>query len=193
MKREKPTNTAALHVVHLIRHGQYVLDRREGGGALTALGRAQSSSAGQHLRRWPIERIWASDLPRAVETAEIIAGQLKLSAFQRSGLLREVMPTAVPGQRVPLAARREAKLALERVVERFLVPVRTPRQDLLVCHGILIRSLVCRVLGTPATSWLRLATYHCALTTVVVAADGGLKLVRYGESAYLSDELLTSQ
>jgi serine/threonine-protein phosphatase PGAM5 len=66
------------------------------------------------------------------------------------------------------------------------------RHDLLVCHGNLIRSLVCRVLDAPQASWLQLVSQHCALTTIAIAADGSMKLLRYGETAYLNAALLTS-
>jgi serine/threonine-protein phosphatase PGAM5 len=181
-----------LHVVHLIRHGQYLLDPELGDGPLTELGREQAQSAAQHLRRWPIAQIWASDLQRAVETAQIISDGLEIGQFKQTRLLREVLPTAVPGQRVPLPVRRAGRRALERVAEEFLQPVRSKRHDLLVCHGNLIRSLVCRVLNAPQASWLQLACQHCALTTIAIAADGSKKLLRYGETAYLDAALLTS-
>jgi serine/threonine-protein phosphatase PGAM5 len=182
-----------MRYVHLIRHGQYVRDEESGDGPLSMLGRKQAVAAGRYLVRWPIEKVWSSDMQRAIETAELIVHRLEGVESATSPLLREVVPTAIPGQSVPLALRRHARQAIDRVTTTFFQPVRATRHELLVCHGNLIRSLVCRVLRTPEASWLRLATYHCALTTVAVSSDGETRLVRYGESAYLDDELFTNQ
>jgi broad specificity phosphatase PhoE len=179
--------------VHLIRHGQYARREDTGDGPLTLLGRKQAVTAGKYLGRWPIEKVWSSDLQRAVETAQLIVKRLGSPETRESELLREVVPTAIPGQSISLATRKQSRQAIERVTATFFQPVRATRHDLLVCHGNLIRSLVCRVLKSPETSWLRLSTHHCALSTIAILSDGDTRLVRYGESAYLDDPLLTSQ
>jgi serine/threonine-protein phosphatase PGAM5 len=191
MLRKAP-KTEPLHFVHLIRHGQYVLQPPDGDGPLTAIGRKQAAIAGRYLARLPIARVWCSDAERATETAEILIKRLDVENLRKTTLLREVMPSAVPGMDVPAATRRQGREAIEEVLTTFFVPLAVTRHDLLVCHGNLIRSLVCRVIGGDQFSWLKLATHHCALTSFVIRGDRGIALVRYGESAYLlNEELLT--
>ena len=50
---------------------------------------------------------------------------------------------------------------------------------------------MCQVLDTPRANWLQLATFHCAVTTIVVGGEGDRKLVRYGETAHLTEQVLT--
>jgi len=187
-RRTRPS--APLHFVHLIRHGQYVRQPPEGDGPLTPLGRRQAAAAGRYLARWPITRVWTSDAQRATETAAILIKRLHVKGARTTAVLREILPSAVPGMSVPPSVRRQGREAIAEVISSFFVPLPATRHDLFVCHGNLIRSLVCRVLDGDQFSWLKLATYHCALTTFVVGADGAIALVRYGESAYLLNEQL---
>lgn len=186
----KPAKPVPLHFVHLIRHGQYEQITEEGDGPLTALGRKQAAVAARYVARWPITRVWTSDLQRATETSKILLRELKVKTARKTALLREVLPSSVPGMSVPASVRKRGREAVEAVVDEFLVPSPIARHDLLVCHGNLIRAIVCRVLGGDQFSWLKLATYHCALTTFAVRADGSVSVVRYGESAYLLQEHL---
>lgn len=181
-----------LHFVHLIRHGQYEHVTEEGDGPLTPLGRKQAAVAARYVGRWPIARVWTSDLQRATETSKILLRRLSVKTARKTELLREVLPSAVPGMSVPASVRKRGREAVDAVIEEFLAPLPSARHDLLVCHGNLIRAIVCRVLGADQFSWLKLATYHCALTTFAVRSDSSIALVRYGESAYLlREQLLT--
>lgn len=181
-----------VHFVHLLRHGHYAPAAGTSDGPLTALGKRQAQTVGKYLRRWPIQQIWASDARRATETALIVSGVLDVDSLTQTALLREIVPTRVNGQRVPLRVRSHARDAVERVASAFMKPVRATRHDLIVCHGNLIRALVCHILQTPKTVWVQLATYHCALTTIAIMPGGRRTLVRYGESGYLKDSLLTA-
>lgn len=82
----------------LLRHGQseWNASGRWQGAAdlpLTALGREQASIAAAELARGAVaarfDEIWASDLQRAIETAEIIAGALGIDGVRRDPRLRE--------------------------------------------------------------------------------------------------------
>jgi len=61
--------------VYWIRHGQSIcnLTRRRGGWSLTPLseeGHRQAAAAGEYLQAVPFDRIYSSDLPRCVQTAQ---------------------------------------------------------------------------------------------------------------------------
>ena len=100
---------AIANCVHLLRHGEFV--RREGSndGPLTTRGRRQARLAAARLCELPIAKIYSSDVERAKETAEIVSGKLPGIPWTALSVLRELIPTAVPGHRIPLESRRSAK------------------------------------------------------------------------------------
>lgn len=61
----------AARTIYLVRHGA-----ADAWGQLTDEGRAQSRLIGQRLARLPIDVVWHSPLPRAVESARIIAAEM---------------------------------------------------------------------------------------------------------------------
>ena len=89
-------------MVYLMRHGADPSDRYGGWSTygLTEKGKEQVHTAKHHLRNKGITRIYASDLPRAKETAEIVASDLSveitfLPEFRESnnGLLAGMLKT----------------------------------------------------------------------------------------------------
>jgi len=83
-------------VVHLIRHGKVhnpsnVRYGRAPGFHLSELGRAQAKAAGAHLRDagQPLAALVSSPLERAVETAELIGGELGMALTARDERVTE--------------------------------------------------------------------------------------------------------
>lgn len=73
----------------LARHGEAEYETSEWadeGGSLTGLGRDQARHLGESLVGHRIAHIWTSSLARAVQTAEIAAARLDVSATTRLGL-----------------------------------------------------------------------------------------------------------
>jgi broad specificity phosphatase PhoE len=157
-------------LLHFIRHGQYHSDPSHLGG-LTPLGKRQSRRIGRHFEGIPLDRISSSDLPRAVETADILAAELGMTRPRRYRVLREVLPAAVPGLRVPLLKRAAGKQQIERVLARFFKTSRRPRQEAIVCHANLIRSLVMRLTAGKPDGFHRLVLHHAGITTFLVTEN----------------------
>jgi probable phosphoglycerate mutase len=61
-------------------------DVGDDGGWLTRTGREQSAALAVRLGGERIARVWSSPLPRAVQTAEIVAGALGVDVVVRTGL-----------------------------------------------------------------------------------------------------------
>jgi probable phosphoglycerate mutase len=164
--------------LHVVRHG-----RADALGRLTEQGRAQCRALGRRLAEEPLDVIWHSALPRAVDSAAVLAEG-------RRGLLVDEAPElidAVP--HVPdldsLSPRGAAffdgiddaeaadghRLA-EQLAARFLSPLppgSRSTQELLVTHAFQVSWLVRGALGAPPESWLSLGRIeNTALTTIVL-------------------------
>lgn len=173
--------------LHFVRHGQYVT----GPGHLTELGKRQARHVARELARFPLDRIASSDWIRARQTARIVAHELELDAPSEHRLLREVLPTAVRGMRVPLPKRAEGKQRIERILARFFKPSRSTRHEAVVCHGNLIRALILRVsTGRVRTGWERFAVHHGGITTFLVTKRG-ITIVGYDRIEHLPRRLRT--
>ena len=67
------------------------------GGTLTRQGRAESAALADGVADRRVAHVWCSDLSRAVQTAEIVAGRLGVGVTTRKGL-REVRVGDLDGQ-----------------------------------------------------------------------------------------------
>jgi serine/threonine-protein phosphatase PGAM5 len=170
-------------VLYFIRHGQYESEG-PGAGLLTALGRKQARHLGRHFQRSPIDAISSSDLPRAVETADIMADTMGISSVRRHRVLREVIPARVLGMNVSRQKVLDGQKRIERVVTRFFKTSRQPRQEIVVCHGNLIRALVCSVTGAPMSRFVHMLTHHGGVTCFAISKRGA-RLVAYNVIEHL--------
>ncbi len=171
-----------------LRHGQYDAESR---GELTALGREQARLSARYLEGLRFDLIWSSTLPRAKETAQIVAGHLGGMRVRHTGLLREGLYTQVEGYEVPASERREDCARADAAYAKIVRPSRRERTELVVCHGNLIRYLMCRALHTPVAKWVRMTTSHCGLTRVIVRDTGAVRVVSYNETSHLPMKLVT--
>ena len=176
-------------LLHFVRHGQYAPDPEVFGGVLTDLGRRQAEALAEHLADWPIQRVWTSDMNRAVETGAIITARLPKVMVSKRRLLREMLPSIIPSFSVPTAKRRADRARLERIPELLFKRSNTVRHELVVVHGNLIRAVVCQQLKAPSRAWLTMDIHHCSLTTFRVDYDRQVRLVCFNERGHLPPEL----
>jgi serine/threonine-protein phosphatase PGAM5 len=158
---------------------------------LTPLGREQARLAGRYLEDFHFDLVWSSTLPRARETADIVARQLGGMRVKHTGLLREGLYTKVEGYEVPASERKEDRARADSAYARIVRISRNDRTELVVCHGNLIRYFMCRALHTPTTKWLRMTTSHCGLSRVLVRDTGAVRVVSYNETSHLPMKLVT--
>ena len=179
-------------VLLFLRHGQY--EKVEGvyGGRLTATGRDQVRRAAKRLRAWPVDAIHSSDMGRARESAAIAQEQLGLERVKVWRELREMLPTGYPGMHVGLEERRRGKAQLDHLREHAFRPSRRARTELYVCHGNLIRSLVCEALGVRLTAWRKMRCSNGGITSFAVFADEDVRLLGYDDVGHLPPELVTT-
>ncbi|HEV2798575.1 MAG TPA: histidine phosphatase family protein [Nocardioides sp.] len=75
--------------VFVARHGEALYESEllsDAGGWLSPLGRQQARDLAARLAPERIARVWVSDMARAVQTAEIVAGALGVDVVVRKGL-----------------------------------------------------------------------------------------------------------
>jgi broad specificity phosphatase PhoE len=161
--------------LYLIRHAQYERGTPSSNEALTALGRRQAARLARRLSSIEFAGLIHSDLPRAVETADILAHHLPALPRRSTRLLREGIPTIPPtlprALRPHRAAVARARDRMERAFERFVCSSRAGRNELVVAHGNLIRYLIRRALGDSARDWWRLEIQQCSLSILRITSE----------------------
>lgn len=178
----------------LVRHGQTEWNRvgRYQGFAQTSLnerGRWQAERAARRLAGWNVDVLYASDLPRAMETAQPIGERLNLP-IRPAPALREIDVGAWEGLTVPeIRAEHSDNWATyvsdpintvrkggeslaemaERVTEAFhrWEAEHTGETVLAVTHGGPIKALVCSVPGLPLGFRMHLKISNASITSFV--------------------------
>jgi broad specificity phosphatase PhoE len=184
-------------VLYLVRHGQYVTDdvhRRY--GHLTKLGRQQAQRTAKRLANVAFDGFFHSDLPRAVETAEIIAKRLAQLPRHRLSTLREInppLPRQLESKALSRAERHELDVLTTQLFKKFFHAPKGERcrAELIVTHGNLIRYLIRLALGDKVSAWWKMSTNHCGLTVIVIRSDGLISLLHYNDVGHLPPLLQT--
>jgi serine/threonine-protein phosphatase PGAM5 len=193
---EKGTRT-----IYLIRHGQYdQADTSDAdiGQELTPLGIAQARLLTVRLSGMPIKfnSLTNSTMTRAKQTAIIINEEFPELKLQQSTLIRECTP---PTWREDIMAdETESDLNmcaknLERAFQEYFIPSPdgNDRNDIIVCHGNVIRYFVTKVLKADPMSWLQMSIGNCSLTIVRILPDGSMKLAAYGDMGHIPPNMQT--
>ena len=182
-----------------LRHGQYdelAISRQ--GGALTPLGRKQAAHTAAALRKLPMSVVWSSTLLRARETATIVAAKQPRARVKRSALLCEGHPdeasTSLEAPEFRSTTSTSPAIANAPIARSFRLfrAARGERTEIVVCHGNLIRYLVCRALGIHPKFWMRLDSTHCGLTEFRVLRGGAVRVVRYNDVGHIPPTMRTA-
>jgi broad specificity phosphatase PhoE len=196
----------------LIRHGetQWNLDNRVQGHLdvpLTDKGRVQARLLASWLASEPIAAVYSSDLCRASETAEIIAGsgaplhlepRLREAAFgDFQGLttpeIVERFPEAYHAWRHDAVRNRPpGGETLEDLGERCMAALhdmvaRHPGETLaVVAHGGPVRVMVCGILGLGLKVYPKLRVENTSLSRLMFTSRGSV-LASFNETSHLRD------
>ncbi len=181
-----PPEAEAARTILLMRHGEteWNRERRVMGNAdveLNAMGRAQCARVAAVLAGFSIERIVSSPLRRALESAQILAAQLKVPIESDDDLeevhfgrwqgltydeivddpdyhafLEDPAANCTPGGETIVDVQRRGLAALMRGEGA----VRT----LYVSHGDIIRSAICHFMAIPVEQFRRIRVDNCGLS-----------------------------
>lgn len=205
MKSEKTT-------IYLLRHGQSeanlagIFTGQHGGFGLTPLGHTQAELAAEYLRSRNIEKIYASDLARAAQTARHVAKACGIEV-QLDTRLREIYAGQWEG--VPfttLAGRYPEEYAAwkagsccdpvggeraEQAGQRFFDAVFSLCREnegktiLIVAHAMVIRCFECLVRYGSTEALCRVPFVHNAALSRYAWAAGGFSLRERDVYGYL--------
>jgi probable phosphoglycerate mutase len=199
--------------VVLIRHGQTAWNResRYRGQAdveLDAFGVKQAEATARYVAaRWPVAAVYASPLSRTMRTAEAIAGAQGLTAQPLEGLLdidfgefqglrpedaarrfagvhrawvEEPHTVCFPGGESLDVVRSRVAAALDRVADQH-----GGETVALVSHTVVIRVLLCIVLGWGNERFWRMEQDTCAVNVFDVGEDGGFRIRLLNDTGHL--------
>ena len=182
--------------IYLVRHGSYTPDanaKPEVGPPLTALGIAQARLVASRFKQLPsrVDSITSSKMLRAMQTAAVIRESLPDVPTGSSALISECTPPMLVKSNNEPAARQDAcKQRLDAAFAQFFVPAQAAeKNDLLVCHGNVIRYLVTRALGVDTRTWANMSVAHTSVTIVRVLADGSFKVLAVGDTGHVPPTL----
>jgi serine/threonine-protein phosphatase PGAM5 len=187
-----------VRTIYLIRHGSYVPDPNanpETGPVLTTLGIAQARLVAARMRGMPLhfDSIVSSTLTRAAQTAAEIRPMFPEVAKSATPLLVECtppLPMAVKGESA--AEQAACKSRLDEAFAKFFTPARGgDKNDMLVCHGNVIRYFVTKALGVDTRAWLGMSVAHTSITIIQVHADGSFRVNAVGDAGHVPPNMLS--
>jgi serine/threonine-protein phosphatase PGAM5 len=195
-----------VRTLYLVRHGQYDLaEQISDGGHLTELGKMQAQYAGLALAHMPIDVIHTSTMNRAIETSDII-GQVLNHDFLTHDLLREAIPGIPPRIAAQILELIEKspnfshdtihadKKRVDQAFETFFTAPDAdadPSNEVLVCHGNILRYLVCKALDINVDTWAKININHCGITSISIDSQSRMRLLTHNETRHIPIGLLT--
>lgn len=196
----------ATRYLYLVRHGNYNVyaeTQDNLGGPLTALGEQHAVYAGQYLSRIPITQIYTSPMRRAAQTTEVITKLMPTVPVAERQELWEVIPVIPTRLEQDFAHRfpnmtperlEQERQSAESAFQRFFVFPQAPDTDdevheVLVCHGNLIRYLVCRTLGIDPAAWANMTIHQGSITRVILDDTDGMLLMTFNEIMHMPPDV----
>jgi len=199
--QENDTKTKGVRTLYLIRHGQYDHDDDRDpdiGKALVPLGIAQSKLVANRLNSLPVKMssLISSTMTRARQTAMIINQDFPELDLQQTRLIRECTPPTWREDIMEGEDPEELKECadnLDAAFSKYFIPStdKEDRNDIIVCHGNVIRYFVTKVLKVNTMSWLQMTTGNCGLTVVRIKSNGSMKLVSFNDMGHIPPNLRT--
>ena len=189
----------ASRFLYLVRHGEAAE-----GGTLSDVGEEQARRTGERLKNLPVTQIHHSPLPRAAQTARLIAGWLPGVPVAESALAGDYIPADLDPDGLPpsyarlvssytTTERNEGAALARAAIERFAGPPGESQaadvHELVVTHNFLIGWFVRHALDAPDWRWIGLNQQNCALTVILYQPGLPPSLVSFNDAAHLPDQL----
>ncbi|MBV9793033.1 MAG: histidine phosphatase family protein [Actinobacteria bacterium] len=183
--------------LYLVRHG----DAAPHDGPLSAVGREQAELVARRLRPVPLTAISHGPLPRAAQTAAIIAAQFPAVPVSVSELAGDYVPPVGEAElpapyasflaRFTAAERARGSELAAAALDRFARPgpADDDQHELLVTHNFLIGWLVGQAMAGPPWRWLGVNQMNAALSVIAYSATLPPRLLSFNDAAHLPPRL----
>jgi serine/threonine-protein phosphatase PGAM5 len=194
-------NKKGTRTLYLIRHGEYnINDERDDyvGKELTPLGVAQAKLLSARLKAMPVEfsSLTSSTMTRARQTAMILNHDFPELVLRQDSLISECTPPT--WREDVMADETESELTkcqenIEKAFEEYFIPSPDENDcnDIIVCHGNVIRYFVTKVLNVDTMSWLQMSITNCSLTIIRIKSDGSMKLDTFSDYGHIPENIRT--
>jgi serine/threonine-protein phosphatase PGAM5 len=190
-----------VRTIYLIRHGDYSSQNDDDPDSimvLTPLGIAQARLAAERLKSMNVgfNSFISSTMTRAKQTATVIHESFPELKLEQSNLIRECTP---PTWRKDIMAEANAAECekcvedLEQAFEKYFIPSPDDRNrnDIIVCHGNVIRYFVTKALRVDTMAWLQMSITNCSLTVIRVLSDGAMRLDAFSDYGHIPENMRT--
>ena len=204
--------TKGIHYIVLVRHGQYSSGKDDDvDRVLTSLGQKQATATGIRLKEIleannipKINRMYHSTMIRAKQTSDIILSHLPVKLdqpgqYQPCSMIRE----GACFRPIPSISKERWNVSDKdffrdepRIEAAFKYHIHRADNDesystILVCHGNVIRYIVCRALQLNPEAWLRFSVANSSITILKIMPSGNVSLVSMGESGHMKPQEIT--
>ena len=184
-----------MRTLYLARHG-------EADGDLTDAGRRQATLLGERLAGQPVTALHHSPLPRARQTAELVAASLGDVPVHETELLADYPPYLPLASELPWAfasaalahladytvdARSGGPTLASRALAEFATA--ETRQDVLITHSQLVCWFVRAALGAPEWRWLGINAANAGLTVIQYREYWPPSVITFNDQSHLPLEL----
>jgi probable phosphoglycerate mutase len=186
------------HFLYLVRHGEAAPHD----GPLSPAGEQQARLTGRRLKDVPLSAIHHGPLPRAAQTASLIAACMPGVPVSASDLAGDYLPSDPAPDDLPpsyasfvagfsAAERAQGPRLAAAAIDRFAQagPGDGDSHELIVTHNFLIGWLVSRALAAPSWRWLGLNQMNCALSVIAYRAGLPPALISFNDAGHLTPEL----
>ncbi len=157
-------------------------------------GRQQAARIGKRLAEVQFSAFHHSTMPRAIETASIIAEYLPPLKQSATPLLCEGLPTVAhhfrPPFRKPAAEVAATRRRMDEAFARYVRPSRLDRNELVVAHGNIIRYFMRKALGDAVSRWWQMDIIQCSLSIVRITPER-IVLVSFNDVGHLPPKYRT--
>lgn len=168
-----------------IRHGQYKSEPE----LLTAKGRKQAAIVAKRIKKITIHKYYSSNMPRAKETARIIAGKKPVTAkkfFREQALpMPQKILKDMPLEYRKSTLKKNAKEADKAFKYLFKRPKSGDKTIVVVAHGNVIRYWLCRALDIDPKKWVYFDISNASMTTIGINRLGYFKISGFAEIQHL--------
>jgi serine/threonine-protein phosphatase PGAM5 len=187
-------NPAFTRTIYLVRHGAYDTHTEhptDDGPGLTSLGIAQARLVAARLRGLPVifNSLTTSTMTRAQDTARVIHEMLPDLPIRSTPNLRECTPQTL-NSRFRHEGTPAEDAACEGTLDQAFTTYFTPgtgsdQNDVIVCHGNVIRYFVMKALGVDTKAWLGMSVAHASLTIIRVTPRGRFIVLTVGDVGHI--------